>query len=90
MLKRKIYSKLIDWKRDKKNKSLLIKGARQVGKTFIVNYFGKQEYKNYIYINFIEKEKYCKIFEEDISADEIYKKLTLEFDEKIDLSEKTH
>ena len=65
MLKRKVYKKLIDWKKTKKNKCLLIKGARQIGKTFIVDYFGKNEYKNYIYINFIENEFYKKIFEDN-------------------------
>ena len=50
MLKRKIYSELLLWKKqrreDKLKKCLLIKGARQVGKSYILNAFGRNEYKS--------------------------------------------
>ena len=45
MLKRKIYDELLKWKNSAEHKSLLVKGARQVGKTFIIDLFGKQEFK---------------------------------------------
>ena len=52
MLKRKIYSELLLWKKqrreDKLKKCLLIKGARQVGKSYILNAFGRNEYKSLI------------------------------------------
>ena len=88
MLKRKVYQKLIDWKKTKKNKCLLIKGARQIGKTFIVDYFGRNEYKNYIYINFLENESYKKIFEDSLTASDIYTKMSIALNIKIDLNEK--
>ncbi|MBQ3441480.1 ATP-binding protein [Candidatus Saccharibacteria bacterium] len=52
MFKRKIMQKLLAWKEEKNKPCLLIKGARQVGKTFIVEQFAKENYENYIYINF--------------------------------------
>ena len=57
MLRRKIYDQLLLWKAEKREKSikecLLIKGARQVGKSFIVEQFGKENYESFISINFI-------------------------------------
>ena len=52
MLKRKITQELLNWKNEADKPCLLIKGARQVGKTFIVEQFAKANYENYIYINF--------------------------------------
>ena len=53
VLKRKIYQKLLDWKRVSRGKSaMLIKGARRVGKSFICELFGKNEYKSMIFIDF--------------------------------------
>ena len=46
MLKRKIYDVLLQWKNRKEKKCLLVKGARQIGKTFIIREFGKTEYEN--------------------------------------------
>ena len=43
--------KLIEWKNDKNKKPLIIRGARQVGKTWIMKEFGEKQYKNYAYIN---------------------------------------
>ncbi len=51
--RRKIYKQMLEWKREKnKNSALLIEGARRVGKTTIVKQFAKNEYKNFIYIDF--------------------------------------
>ena len=52
MLKRKIINKLEAWKKTIANKALLIKGARQVGKTTVVRQFAKANYKNFVEINF--------------------------------------
>ncbi len=66
MLVRKVYKDLLNWKINRNNKSLkealLIKGARQVGKTSIIEEFGKKEYKSFIEINFIKNPEYKKIF----------------------------
>ena len=55
MLKRKIYDKLVEWKNTKNQECLLVKGARQIGKTFIIEKFGKEKYESYIYLNFYRK-----------------------------------
>ena len=52
MLKRKIICHLLDWKNRKDKNCLLVKGARQVGKTFIIDHFCRNNYDNYVYINF--------------------------------------
>lgn len=76
MLKRKIFNTIEEWKNTKNKECLLIKGARQVGKTFIVDEFSKK-YKSYITLNFIEKPELKEIFDGDISATEIYKRMSL-------------
>ncbi len=77
MLKRKFYSTLMEWKNNKAQECLLVKGARQIGKTYIIDYFGKKNYSSYIYINFIEFPQFIDIFSGDLSAEEIYKRITL-------------
>ena len=52
MLRRKMTERLMEWKNDPHKKSLLVKGARQVGKTYIIEDFAKKNYGTYIYINF--------------------------------------
>jgi len=76
MLKRKQYEKLLEWKNTKSKECLLIKGARQVGKTYLVRAFGQAEYESYIEINFHMQGALKVIFEGDKSAEEIYKRLT--------------
>ena len=49
-MKRKIYKQLLKWKESKDRKPLMLLGARQVGKTWIMQHFGKKEYKNVAYI----------------------------------------
>lgn len=60
MLKRKIYNQLLDWKRKEHKKALILLGARQVGKTYIVNELAKQ-YESFISLNFLEQPT-LKIF----------------------------
>ena len=79
MLKRKFYDKLLSWKNTKQSSCLLVKGARQIGKTYIIDYFGKENYESYIYINFIEIPQAKDIFEGELTAEEIYKRMTLVF-----------
>ena len=76
MLKRKVYSELLAWKVNHKNKCLMIKGARQVGKSYIVREFGKSEYESFIEINFIKQKEAKEIFAGDLSADSIYKRMS--------------
>lgn len=51
MLKRKMYEQLLGWKNNKGKECLLIKGARQVGKTYLVREFAKAEYESFVEIN---------------------------------------
>ena len=68
-LKRKIYSKLCEWKNTSKGKSaLLIEGARRVGKSYIAELFGKNEYKSFIVVDFsLMTDDLTDIFEHDIN-----------------------
>lgn len=51
-MRRTLYQNLLVWKSDPRRKPLLLQGARQVGKTWLINEFGKKEYKHYVYLNF--------------------------------------
>lgn len=77
MLKRKIEKELLEWKDKKDKMCLVVKGARQVGKTYIIDKFAKENYKNYIYINFDEIPSYKDIFKGDLDTETIIKQITL-------------
>ncbi len=77
MLKRKFYNTLLEWKKSKKNECLLVNGARQIGKTFIIEQFGKENYESYIYINFIKNPEQINIFEGTLEPDEIFRRISL-------------
>lgn len=77
MLKRKIYHQLLNWKNSKSQECLLVKGARQIGKTFIIEKFGLEYYDSYIYLNFYEHPDYKEIFLGSLEAPEIYKRISL-------------
>ena len=55
--------KLVEWKNSPYRKPLILKGVRQVGKTWILKEFGKRYYKNVAYFNFDENEEYKQFFE---------------------------
>ena len=80
MLKRKIYDELKMWKEQRRaeglKKCLLLKGARQVGKTFIVQEFGKKEYRSFLTIDFFRQPAMKAIFDGELTADEILKRIT--------------
>ena len=59
---RNAIKQLIQWKLDKNKKPLVFLGARQVGKTWLIQQFGKQEYRQVVYINFERAEKMKKQF----------------------------
>ena len=64
-LKRKIDEYLINWKKDEAHCPLIVKGARQIGKTESILQFAKSNYKNVIYINFVFDKKYFHILNDD-------------------------
>lgn len=62
-IERDIYKHLVDWISQKNRKPLLLQGARQVGKTWLLKYFGKNEFKNVAYFNFEEQSGLNQFFE---------------------------
>ena len=85
-LKRKIDEYLIEWKKDEHKLPLIIKGARQIGKTNAIRNFGKNNYKTYIEINFALQPQFKTIFEDGFEVDNIIKNITLKLPE-IELNE---
>lgn len=77
MLKRKIDKYLTDWKNRPDRKPLIIKGARQIGKTRSVEWFASQNYASVIEINFIEQKKYREIFNDGFEVNAILKNISL-------------
>lgn len=77
LLKRKIDKYLTDWKNRSDRKPLIIKGARQIGKTRSVEWFASQNYASVIEINFIEQKKYREIFNDGFEVDAILKNISL-------------
>lgn len=77
-------SDLISWKNDKKRKPLLVYGARQVGKTYLIKMFGEQFFKDTIYVNLETNDVVNKMFDESIKPMDIIHKLEVLFDKTID------
>ena len=80
-LKRKIDDYLIEWKKNKNRLPLIIKGARQIGKTNAIRHFGNNNYTTFIEINFALQPQFKTIFEEGFEVDNIIKNITLKMPE---------
>jgi len=83
-VKRNIEQQLIYWKNKKRRKPLIIHGARQVGKTYIIKAFGEKYFDNILYLNFEIDRKVVKDFEENISPSFLLHRLEIYFKQKID------
>ena len=83
-MERKAMADLIAWKNSKNRKPLLLYGARQVGKTYLVHEFGKRYFKDMIYVNFETNDIISKIIDENISPEYIIKNLEIAFNRTID------
>ena len=70
--------KLIEWKNNKNKKPLIIRGARQVGKTWLMKEFGEKYYNNYAYINLDKNSRMEQLFSGDLNIDRIIQGLKLE------------
>lgn len=70
-MKRKIYQQLLNWKANKNRKPLVLLGARQVGKTWIMRHFGKNEYQKVAYINCDDEPRVKQLFELDYDINRI-------------------
>ncbi len=82
-MKREIIKDLVEWKDSKKRKPLIIHGARQVGKTYIIKEFGKKYYDNMIYVNFETNKELSSQINDSIDVKFIINKLELFYGEKI-------
>ena len=80
-LKRKIDDFLINWKNSSSKLPLIVKGARQIGKTNAIRNFGNNNYKTFIEINFALQPQFKTIFEEGFEVDNIIKNITLKMPE---------
>ena len=80
---RNAIKQLIDWKNRKDKKPLVIKGARQVGKTWLMKEFGRTEYKNVAYVNFDSNERMNILFSGDMDIKRLIAGLQIESDESI-------
>ncbi len=76
-LKRKIDEFLMQWKADSAHKPLIIKGARQIGKTESILHFAKENYNNIVYINFALEKQYRTIVSDGYDVDTVIKNITL-------------
>lgn len=76
--------KLYTWKKSKRRKPLIIEGARQVGKTWLMKEFGSKAYANTVYINFDSNSRMAKLFASDLNTDRLIMGLELYAGHKID------
>ncbi len=76
LLRRKAYQKLLDWKKDRNHKALCVFGARQIGKTTLIRKFGKENYRNFVEINFVSDTDAAGIFAGDLDVNTIITNLT--------------
>lgn len=77
LLKRKIDTFLSDWKSNPKRKPLIVKGARQVGKTESIRAFARANYESVIEINFVLQKKFRAIFEDGYEAESVIKNISM-------------
>ena len=75
--KRKIDEFLADWKNNHSRKPLIIKGARQIGKTESILHFANENYENVVYINFVLDKKYTTIVNDGYDVETVVKNITL-------------
>ena len=83
-MERKAMADLVAWKNSKNRKPLLLYGARQVGKTYLVKEFGERYFKDVIYVNFETNDIIGKMIDENINPEYIIKNLEIAFGKVID------
>ncbi len=76
-MKRNVYEKILEWKDSGRRKPLILKGARQVGKTWLMKAIGKNEYENYVLVDLYKEKEYHKIFQETKDPHKIIEKIEL-------------
>lgn len=83
-MERDFYQKLLQWKESSRRKPLVLRGARQVGKTYILREFAQRQYADYVYLNFDEKPHLSSFFDSDLDPDRIIKELNIYFKKTIE------
>ena len=83
-MKRNAILKLVQWKNSPERKPMVLRGARQVGKTWLMKEFGKNYYDNYVYFNFDEEDELKSIFETNKNPNRIIELLSMISDKKIE------
>ena len=69
---------LLEWKNRSNRKPLIIKGARQVGKTWLMKEFGRQHFKKVAYVTFYNNKRMARVFEDDYDIDRIIMNINIE------------
>ena len=82
-MNRYLINEMIAWKDSKNRKPLIIQGARQVGKTWLMKEFGKQEFENTIYLNFESSSRLSDLFAVDFNIERIIAVIEIETNQKI-------
>ena len=82
-MKRDIYLKILEWKASARRKPLLLQGARQTGKTYILQEFGRNEYENVFYCNFEENPDLDRFFQRDLDPNRITEELSIYYNKEI-------
>jgi predicted AAA+ superfamily ATPase len=77
VLERKAYDRLVFWKESRARQGLLLTGARQVGKTFLVREFAKEHYKSFVEINLIDNRTAAEVLSEAGNADDLFMRISL-------------
>ena len=83
MIERKIYKRLEQWKERVDHKPLLVKGQRQVGKSFIIEEFAKNDYGNYIILDFNTDKAARKLFKDSLDPDSIVRNIEQYTDKRV-------
>jgi predicted AAA+ superfamily ATPase len=83
-LKRTVYKKLLEWKQSSRRKPLVIQGARQVGKTFLLKQFGNAEFSDFAYFNLERDPAVLKVFEEQLDPYKLIDILSILREKKIE------
>ena len=82
-MKRDLYKSLVNWKNSSHRKPLILQGARQVGKTWLMREFGKNEFEQVVYLNFESSERLKSLFVSDFDIKRILSVVEIEVNQKI-------
>lgn len=86
IMHRKAFQNLVAWKGQKKRKPLLLKGVRQVGKTYLMKKFGQEHFQRSHYLNFEDDEEIAAIFEKNLNPQRILSEIEFYLNTKIDIN----